>query len=257
MEALAIGTFQSFREASRYARMIRSDSLSGAVITEGVTPVIISGENLSIMQTGKTVEEYIAFFLANFDDGAMITLPAEIVAEVDMDKDASRETEVGVDADTDEGISHETKIGVETETEENILREIEAGAKTEFEEIISREKEKIVPLQTPALHEPEQKQQPIGLQPAIQDRRVTPEELKRELERKAAEAMEQREEASSPKSRNEVLKGRERERQEKIRQRELELKERQRKREAELKQREQEREERVRIQERIRKEKLK
>jgi septin family protein len=70
-------------------------------------------------------------------------------------------------------------------------------------------------------------------------------ELKRLLEEKEAQAIRQTKETATAKSRQQLLKERERERQERIRQRDRALKERQREREALLKQRERERQQRV------------
>lgn len=75
---------------------------------------------------------------------------------------------------------------------------------------------------------------------------LAPDELKKQLEEKEAQALRQTEGTATAKSREQLLKERERERAERVRQRERELKERQREREARLKQRERERQQRIR-----------
>jgi len=86
--------------------------------------------------------------------------------------------------------------------------------------------------------------------PSVIHRPKTREELKVQLEQKAAEALQQNQQSVTNKSREKLLKEREKERKEKIRQREKELQERQRKREATIKQREQQREQQIRRQQR-------
>ena len=91
---------------------------------------------------------------------------------------------------------------------------------------------------------------PFPAQSSSTHRTKTMEELKKQLEQKAAEALRQNQKAVTNKSREKLLKEREKERKEKIRQRERELRERQRKREATIRQREQQREQQMREQQR-------
>ena len=119
------------------------------------------------------------------------------------------------------------------------------AAATENDASVGQKQEKIVSLETPAVATPQRQRETIHPQPVAGERRITPEELQRELERKAADALQQNQESGSGKSRKELLKERERVRQQKIRQREKELKERARRREAALRQREKEREQNI------------
>lgn len=85
---------------------------------------------------------------------------------------------------------------------------------------------------------------------SVINRPKTMEQLKVQLEQKAAEALQQNQQSVTNKSREKLLKEREKERKVKIRQREKELRKRQRKREATIKQREQQREQQMRKQQR-------
>lgn len=76
----------------------------------------------------------------------------------------------------------------------------------------------------------------------IVNRAKTREELKKQLEEKAAEALQKKPQTVTNKSRKKLLKEQEKERKAKLRQREKELRERERKREASIKQKEKERE---------------
>ncbi|MCE5204781.1 MAG: hypothetical protein LLF80_01555 [Porphyromonadaceae bacterium] len=92
---------------------------------------------------------------------------------------------------------------------------------------------------------------PLPVQPSsVTPKPKTMEELKKQLEQKAAAALQQNKQTGKNKNREKLLKEREKERKEKIRQREKELRERERKREAEIKQREQQREQQMRKQQR-------
>ena len=82
------------------------------------------------------------------------------------------------------------------------------------------------------------------------DTRITPEELKAQLEQKAEEALKQSRATSNIKNREQQLKEREKLRETRLKEREKELRERERRREAQLRQREKEREERIREQKR-------
>lgn len=85
--------------------------------------------------------------------------------------------------------------------------------------------------------------------PEKKDDRIDPDELKRELERKAEKAIKQSETVSDKMSRDEILIEREKIRKLRFEQREQKIKERTRKREAALKAREKERKKKIREQE--------
>lgn len=209
LEALQVKEFRSFAEAASYARMIQSDTLLLENAPDGISPVIISEENLNKVLLGENWDDYLQFYTDSL--GGELT--------------------------------DSTKISIPMETEE---------------EATPTEPEKIVPLENEPAVQPEKKpvEPTVPQTPVQKQTRVTPEERQAELERKAAEATQQQQKTAPRKSREEILKERERERKEKIRQREIELKERQRQREAELKQREREREQKLREQERTRQENL-
>ncbi|WP_298645801.1 cell envelope integrity protein TolA [uncultured Proteiniphilum sp.] len=193
-EALQIEPFGSFEEVSRYTEMMRSDSLFRTALPVGITPVIISEENLKTLRSGERMDEYNLFY-------------AESIAPVQRPFQPVRRDETA-----------------------------------EIEEKSAPESEKIVSLKTSPATIPEQKEVPAQPEPIPQVERVTPEALKRRLEQNAAKALQQQQETTPRKSREELLKEREQQREKRIRQREREMKEKLRKREAALKQRERERE---------------
>ncbi|MDO5664731.1 MAG: tetratricopeptide repeat protein [Bacteroidia bacterium] len=61
-EALQIKPFRSFDEADRYAAMIAADSVFRQNISSDIVPLVISDENLELLNTGKSIAEYIAFY---------------------------------------------------------------------------------------------------------------------------------------------------------------------------------------------------
>ncbi len=89
---------------------------------------------------------------------------------------------------------------------------------------------------------------PQPLPTSIVDLPKTREELQKQLEEKAAEALRKKPQTVTNKSREKLLKEREKERKAKLRQREKELRKREREREAAIKQKEKEREQRIRKQ---------
>lgn len=206
-EALSIQPFHSFDEATRYLQLLRSDSLFMESLTGELEPILISEENLLLLQTRGTTEAYNKFFTQHYGP-----LPWKINSSATV-------------------------------------------AATENDESVGQKQEKIVSLETPAVAVPQRHREIIHPQPVPTEERVTPEELQRELERKAADLLQQNRERGSVKSRKDLLKERERLRQQKIRQRETELKERARRREAALRQREREREQHISGQGQISKEK--
>jgi len=193
-EALCIRPFDSFDDASRYLQMLQSDSLFRESLTGELKPILISEENLLLLQTSGTTEAYNEFFTQHYEP-----VPGKIQPSA-------------------------------------------TAAATENAASVGQKKEKIVSLDTSAVATPQRQRETIHPQPVAGERRITPEELQRELERKAADALQQNQERGSGKSRKELLKERERARQQKIRQREKELQERERRREEAIRQREKERE---------------
>ena len=222
-EALIVQPFQSYDEASRYVLMMQSDSLYTGQMPEDVTPLIISGENLSTLQERRTMDAYRLFSIENFGEE-----PATVLSAVNAAVEDRREN---IPQKSENMLSLKAK-----EMPDTAKRGVAAPPPVEKEKHNTSTQSHVVPL--------------------TEGRRFTPEELQRKLEQKAVEALQQKEERSSGQSRESLLKERERERQEKIGQRERELKERARRREAELKQRERVREQKIREQEQRRKKKL-
>jgi len=64
-EAIQIEPFHSFEEAGRYTEIMYADSLFFATVPEGITPVIISEENLQLIRTGRGLDEYNIFYAEN------------------------------------------------------------------------------------------------------------------------------------------------------------------------------------------------
>ncbi|RNC66110.1 hypothetical protein D7D25_04015 [Proteiniphilum sp. X52] len=217
-EALQIEPFRSFEEASRYTGIILSDSLFLSAIME-TTPVIISEGNARLMQSGKKLDEYNAFYQENMATAA-VTFPSII---------------------KDERI----EIKEKRDQEQEKIVSLEASPVTipEQKEISSPPQPPYQADQTEGITSGEKT---LRTEPARQIERETPESLKRKLEENAAKALQQEQGTASRKNREQLIKEREREREARIRQREQELKERQRKREAALKQRERERARKIR-----------
>ena len=209
--------FHSYDEARRYVVMMQSDSLFTQQMPEDVTPLIISGENLSILQEQGTMDAYRLFSIKHFGEGPGTVRSTETVAVEDRGKNIPQQSE---------------KI-------------LSLGAK----EMPATRKSGDAAAPPPVVEERHHTSTKTQVVPLTEERRITPEELQRKLEQKAAAALQQKEERSSGRSRESLLKERERERQEKIRQRERGLKERARRREAELQQREKERAQKIREQE--------
>lgn len=222
-EALIVQPFHSYDEASRYTLMMQSDSLFTRQMPEDVTPLIISGENLSILQEHGIMDEYRLFSIENFGDKP-VTIQSAVNTPVE---------------DRGENILQKS---------ENILS---LKAKKRPDTVKSGEAAAPLPVEEKRHHTSTK----THVVPLTGERRITPEELQRRLEQKAAAALQQNEERSSGRSRESLLKERARERQEKIRQRERELEERARRREAELQQREKERAKKIREQEQRKREK--
>ncbi|MDO5523863.1 MAG: hypothetical protein Q4G48_07465, partial [Bacteroidia bacterium] len=168
-EAMQIKPFRSYDEARRYAAMIESDSVFRQNLQAEITPVIISDANLELLNSGKLLDEYLAFYNKEWEDSSIDSIPAIMP-----------------------------------------IRELQPVQ--EPEKIVSLDEEKTAaPVIVP--------QQP---------QRMDMEQRRAELERKAEEALQQTDNASSPRDRQRLLKERERERRALIKQRERELKERER-----------------------------
>jgi len=183
---LSIEQFYSFDDAMLYLQQLKTDSIFKTSIPGNISTTIISKENLKIVRTIGSLDQYKEF--SNIDEFEQI--------------------------------------------EKNV------SLKTEF---IPDDEPVIYPKPAPNKQE---------LSPTeIRDDRVDPVILKRELERKAEEAIKQSERVSDKKNRNNILLEREKARKQRVKQKELEIKERIRKREAALKARELEREKKIKEQE--------
>src|SRR5690554_6814705 len=220
--ALSIRPFQSFDEANRYARALEADSLFRTALLEEVILVAISEENLHLLQKGAAMEQYLAFLATAFD-----VEPVAVKTGIgDIEPKGSNEgTAHLVPADLIKAVEDSLAISLEKE---------------------SLEPEKTVPLNAVPLDVTRVPQWNVPIQIDSLLAPLAPDELKRQLEEKEAQALRQTGGTATAKSREQLLKERERERTERVRQRERELKERQREREARLKQRERERQQRIR-----------
>lgn len=213
IETLQIESFRSFEEVSRYTEMILSDSLfrSAAV---GTTPILISEENMKLIQSGKEIEEYTIFYTENIISDK-ITFQSIIQNEpIEFEEKSRQEPEKIVSLETSSDATSSDTTSSDT-----------TGQK------------EISPHSQPA-YQPERI--------TAGERMETTEALKRRLEENAAKALQQQQETAPRKNREQLLKERERQRDARIRQRERDVKDRQRKRDEALKQREKERAEKVR-----------
>ena len=212
-EALIVQPFQSYDEASRYILMMQSDSLFTAQIPHEVIPFIISEENLSILQGHGTMDAYRMFSNKNYGEEPVTVRSVERATLGDRGEEKLQKSEKIVSLEVKE--MPDTAKNAYTAPPAVVEKGHNSSAKSH-----------ILPL--------------------TEERRITPEELLRTLEQKAAEALQHKEDHTASRSRESLLKERERERQTKIRQRERELRERERRREAELKRRERERDQKIR-----------
>ncbi len=226
-EALQIKSFRSLDEANRYAEMIETDSTFRQSIPENVMPLVISDANMELIERGKMLSDYIVFFENELS-------PTPVIQETPV-------VEAAVDS-----VESQEQISIP-------IRQIETIAEPEKTVTLEGIKIDVQPENIEEVTEQEEAQPVIVPQQPPQ--RVTIEERRAELERKAEEALQESTEEGTQ-DREKTLKERERERNEQIKQRERELKERERQRREEMKAREKERQEKLKEQERIRKEKL-
>lgn len=66
VEALSIQPFHSFDEATRYLQLLRTDSLFMESMTGELEPILISEENLLLLQTRGTTDAYHTFFTQHY-----------------------------------------------------------------------------------------------------------------------------------------------------------------------------------------------
>lgn len=182
----------------------------------------------------------------------MVAKSADEEVGKDLAGEIEREREAGsivVKSDVSQWESQLTEQKKESEADKEVVVEAAAGSKTDWEEgkEVANKTEKGEEKETVGKTEKEEEipNRPI---PVLEIERETPEALKQRLERNAAEALRQQQETAPGKSREKLLKEREKQREKQIKQRERELKERQRQREAMLKQREKEREQKLKKQ---------
>jgi tetratricopeptide (TPR) repeat protein len=250
-EALCIRPFDSFDDAARYLQMLQSDSLFMESLTGELEPILISEENLLLLQTRGTTKSYREFFTQHYGPVPGKIQPSATASAPESDESMGQKQEKVVSLDTPPVVAPQQQ-------QETIHPQPIAGERRitpESDESMGQKQEKVVSLETLPVVATQQQRETIYPQPVAGERRITPEELQRELERKAADALQQNQERGSGKSRKELLKERERVRQQKIRQREQELKERARRRKEALRQREKEREQNISNQERIKEKK--
>lgn len=188
-EALRIQPFLSFEDASHYLQMMRSESLFADFFAKGITPVVISVENLAILQRHSTMDAYKTFFANTFESEPPNLPPLQSTVAEDFTTSPMPGNKKGSSPN-------------------------------------------------------------VGTSPVPASQAETSEALQLRLERKAVEAIQQKQESTANKSRNELLKEREKLRQKKIRQREQEQRKREQEREAALKLREQKREQQIQRQQR-------
>lgn len=236
LEALQIASFRSLEEASRYTGMMLSDSLFQAAGPLGVKPVIISEENLKLIRSGQGMDEYNTFFANN-------SSPVQMASGMER-KNEAEEIKEKNEQKSEKIVSLEDSVRTEPV---NLAEQISSG---EMLPVMIPKREEI-PLHRDSLHS-DGKIMPgettIRTGSAYPLQPTTPEALKQRLEENAAKAMQQYKETIPNKSRDQLLKQRERQRKEKLKQRERELKEKQRQREKEIKLREKERKQKIRKQ---------
>lgn len=78
-EALLVSPFHSYNDAHRYALMLLSDSLFTSTIPEGLTPVVISEENLSRLNRSGDIEAYYSFAENELEEAPLHYRPVESI----------------------------------------------------------------------------------------------------------------------------------------------------------------------------------
>lgn len=197
-EALQIRPFRSFDEARRYAQMVESDSVFLQNVPQGIVPLVISDENLKLLDTSKSLTEYMEFI----NDSVREIVPIkEQEALVEPEKTVPLEPEI-IDKPISEPQQQAPKQA-ERQTIEQRLLELERKAEEALKQtdnvLSKRDREKI-----------------------IKEREKARKELIKQRERE----LRQRE-----KARKEELKQRERERRQKLKEQEQLRKEKQKERE--------------------------
>lgn len=66
-DAMKIDGFESLNEVRRYAQLIESDSLFAGSITDSIRTLIISRSNIELLNSVKSMEEYLAFYNSEFN----------------------------------------------------------------------------------------------------------------------------------------------------------------------------------------------
>lgn len=215
LEALQVKSFRSYEETRRYADLIQSDEDFLKDLSAEVLPIIISEDNLTIVQQGKPISEYADFHLSHIQPDTLQALQPQAVSEIEPIK-------------TEETIIEKPKMVVPLEAEE--ITQSEEQQTVEIEPV--KQDERVTPEQQKA--ELKRKEAEALRQQQSAESQKSREEILRERERE----------------RRDKIRERERQLKERQRQRDAELKQREREREQKL--REQERLRRQKLQERER-----
>lgn len=93
MEALSVQPFNSFEEASQYAQTILSDSIFISALTKEVFPVVISEENISLLQIPEDIEEYLTFCREYLNTSPARVQQTEMIVKAETGKNLAQKEE--------------------------------------------------------------------------------------------------------------------------------------------------------------------
>lgn len=128
---LHITPFRSFEEVSQYTEQLLSDSLFLSV-AEGITPIILSEENLQLIESGRMMEEYNTFYVENIAPQPTIVFqPIREVETIESREKSEYKPEKIVSLETSPTQSHPR---IERETTESLKRRLEENAAKAFQQ---------------------------------------------------------------------------------------------------------------------------
>jgi len=99
-EALSIQSFLSFDEATRYLQLLRSDSLFRESLTGELEAIILSEENLLLLQTRGTTEAYKSHFMQHYGPLPGMIQPMATAAAMENDESVGQKQEKIVSLET-------------------------------------------------------------------------------------------------------------------------------------------------------------
>lgn len=151
LDALQVGTFRSFDEASRYARMIADDTQFKESVPAGITAFVISVQNMDVLNHGKTTDDYLQFYADSLNGTWMMREEIPSVEKIDApalpepEKIVPLKTETRIETPPVRQETHQTPQERQAELERReaeALRQQQKTAPQKSREQLRREREK-------------------------------------------------------------------------------------------------------------------